>query len=187
MRLLELFENETVQPTPLMIVVHPGSACGSANFNLGKYEGRAARDGLVHEISNWSGSVLVVDGELSDELPDYPELDSAIKQAIAKANAAKLGAGRIYACAMNTPNWPPLVAKAAKILKATPDTPIKITGAWYSPGPMGGDGCVNAAWNALWDAGFRKLDVMDSAVEELDDEDDEDEEYEDEEYGDEEY
>lgn len=62
----------------VLVVVHPGSACGSADFNLGKYEARSARDELVSEIKNWTGGVIVIDGDFSDELPDYPALNEAI-------------------------------------------------------------------------------------------------------------
>lgn len=66
----------------VLVLVHPGSACGSANFNIGKFEARAARDALCSELDNWRGDVLVIDGELSDELEFYPSFDLAIRDCL---------------------------------------------------------------------------------------------------------
>jgi hypothetical protein len=62
----------------LLVIVHPGSACGSADFNLGKFEARAARDTLRGAIEDWEGGVIVIDGELSDELEHVPSLARAM-------------------------------------------------------------------------------------------------------------
>lgn len=171
---MNLFEAQTEKT--LLIAVHPGSACGSADFNIGKFEARAYRDGIVSELNSWVGPVLIVDGELSDELPHYPVLNAAIDSALSRADASGFGSGRIYACAMNTPDWPQKVASAVSKLKVSRDTSIGLTGAWYSPN--GGDGCVNHTHAALSEAGYTSIDILDSVVPEPDE--DPDEEYEDE-------
>lgn len=37
-------ETMTNQPRKILVIVHPGSCCGSADMNLGRYEARALRD-----------------------------------------------------------------------------------------------------------------------------------------------
>ncbi len=39
----------------VLVVVHPGSACGSANFNIGQFEARSAREELADELTRWDG------------------------------------------------------------------------------------------------------------------------------------
>ena len=53
-------------------MVHPGSACGSADMNLGGAAASAARAALASEIDAWHGEIAVIDGELSDELHREP-------------------------------------------------------------------------------------------------------------------
>ena len=177
MLLHEIFEAAQPKKPSLLIVVHPGSACGSATFNLGKFEARAARDYLAHDINKWDESILIVDGELSDELPDYPLLDSAIKNALSKAKTSGHGSGRIYACAMNTPNWSNLVLQAVEKLQVDKSAYVGLTGAWFSH--TKDDGCVNHVYNTLQSAGYTFIDVHDSAVVEPNNDEDPDEEYED--------
>ena len=51
---------EDVQPRPpLLIVVHPGSCCGAVDAHLGKYAGRAYREGVVNDVQAWNGSQWV--------------------------------------------------------------------------------------------------------------------------------
>ena len=76
--------NHAYSSNPILVLVHPGSACGSADMNLGKFEARAARAELAYELDYWHGTLLVIDGELSDELPWYPQLDRAITECLAR-------------------------------------------------------------------------------------------------------
>jgi hypothetical protein len=77
------------EPEKILVIVHPGSACGSADFNYGSRSAAdAERNGLIHEWNNWQGGAIVIDGELSDELPDYPELNAALTGVVDRAKAA---------------------------------------------------------------------------------------------------
>ncbi len=153
--------------SPLLIVVHPGSACGSADFNIGRDEAGGYRDLMVHDLRNWRGNVLVVDGNLSDELTRYPSLNSALEGCVA-ANKGE----RIFACAEETPGW---VAKVSKSIAHLPrETAIRFTGAWFHT--QDNHGCINAVYSAAQSLGFMKLDILDSAV--RIDAGDEDEDYE---------
>lgn len=78
----------------VLVVVHPGSCCGSATALLGSSLASACRKDLVQELDEWTGDLLVMDGFLSDELPDYPALDQAIKRALDRAPNAL----RVFAC-----------------------------------------------------------------------------------------
>ena len=151
-----LFESSDASVTPLLILVHPGSACGSANFNIGKNKARLKRFQLTQDLTQWSGDILVVDGELSDELGRYPEYKQAIEGALNRAEKGQ----RIFACAMNTPGWPNLVAKAIKVL-ATPDTSISITGAWLHNTDE--EGCVNMVEKTMKALGYTPT-ILESAV-----------------------
>jgi len=51
-----------------LILVHPGSACGSANFNLGRSEARAARDRLIGRAIGASGLVSGGDSGSDSEM-----------------------------------------------------------------------------------------------------------------------
>ncbi len=169
---------ESAQQQLLLIVVHPGSACGSADFNLGRQEARAEREYLASDIMNWDGGVLIVDGELSDELPQYSELDGAIKSALTKAKNRGLISERIYACdntgsPTHGGNW--CAAVAASVAHLPRDIKVEITGIWYFENDEAG--CVNAVYDTLSALGFSPQ-VRDSAIRDPggnDYEDDEDE------------
>lgn len=51
-----------------LILVHPGSMCGSARMHLGKFEADAAREAVLYEVEHHNGPLIVIDGFLSDEL-----------------------------------------------------------------------------------------------------------------------
>lgn len=140
----------------VLILVHPGSACGSANFNLGKQAANAAREGLCIELQQWSGGVVVLDGDLSDELCDYPELRQQINDALHRAAAR--GATSIR-CMANDPDQ---VAASQEIAQSLdPDTHFWVTGAWYQSSDGGGcAGSVLAALQAL----DRRVDLSDYVI-----------------------
>lgn len=153
--------------TPILILVHPGSLCGSANANLGKTEARAVRDYVIGDLNSWEGSVLVLNGFLSDELPSYPMLEESISDAVKRGEVSGFG--------MQLQADDPEHAEIARdflIQRGMEfDTPIKLTGAWYDPDLK--FGCINGTQDALTAAGFSNVIVMDSAAL-MDDGDDED-------------
>jgi len=130
----------------LLIIVHPGSACGSADFNLGADLGQAARAALADEISGWTGPVLVIDGALSDELELDP-LGDVIEAALSRAAAARTVSSRIFACDDETEDWPAVVAKHLQDDRYPDDLHAVVTGAWYFED--GSSGCVNAVCEVM--------------------------------------
>lgn len=117
----------------MLVVVHPGSACGSADFNLGMIEGARARERLARTISSWAGDIIVVDGELSDELNVYAHLGLAI------ANAETAGKVTRVSADAGEPTW---ADHASSIIKSRlKDGKVHLTGAWHHGD--GSDGCID--------------------------------------------
>lgn len=139
-----------------LILVHPGSLCGSANFNLGRVEARAVRDAVVADLRAWAGNVLVLDGLFSDELDDYPDLQSAIDEAVARA---PVFGRRIDA---DDPEHADLAVAFLQQQALPADVEVSLTGAWYDP--TDASGCVNATRDALAAAGYSRLIVLDSCA-----------------------
>lgn len=143
----------------LLILVHPGSLCGSADMNIGKFEARAGRDSICSELSAWQGSLLVLDGEFSDELPNYPQLDRAICGAVGAVVADDEFRVRLPA---DDPEHADIAVAFLQSKDVALNTSIGVTGAWYSPENT--HGCVNAVFDALQGAGYTSVRVNDSAV-----------------------
>lgn len=144
----------------ILVIVHPGSACGSADFNLGVFSAENARDDLMGAIEAWNGPVVVVDGELSDELPRYRLLDEAILKALARAGA---NGARVMAC----DSWGETHLAAERAIKVLGLDPAKdrvvVTGCWFDP--SGSSGCVNAVEKDFLARGFgARIDLSAVAV-----------------------
>lgn len=126
----------------ILILVHPGSACGSATFSLGEDEAEKARRTLEADIARWTGHVMVVHGELSDELSDYPALAEAIRACRLRCASHGFLVREIMACALSDEDWDGIVQEA--LLKLKQEIPgaleASITGAWKS---LDDSGCVN--------------------------------------------
>lgn len=152
---------------PILVLVHPGSACGSANYNLGRTEARCARESLVHCLDDHAGGLIVIDGDFSDELPDYPDLNQAIHKAIQRATDAGQVALRVMGDDGQDFNQTRAIAS---VLEAHPDLkshPFIVTGAWYeapTPDDTEPGGCVGSVLTALATLGVR-AHVDESAVE----------------------
>lgn len=156
-------------PRPLVILVHPGSLCGSADANLGDEEACRVRDEIISFLDDWEGDVLALQGFLSDELPSYPDLNSAMQDALDRASEDGLGIS-IFA---EDPDHPFIALMEMESVGVDLDTPILVTGAWYDPSGL--SGCVNSTVTALKEAGYTNVKV-ESSVAQLEFWADEDEE-----------
>jgi hypothetical protein len=144
-------------------VVHPGSCCGSANLNLGHYDARAGREGLISELNNWNGPVAVIDGDLSDELPSYPVFNDSLLQAIARNSKAGFLCMRIRGDAEEEFDQACAAKRIAARLELSPaNHTIRLTGAW-SHGEENDDGCVDHVYRTLTDIGY-SVDILDSTL-----------------------
>ena len=70
--------NKEIKSPRLLVLVHPGSTCGSADFHHGRQMATEERHHLADFIRRWEGHLVVLDNDLSDEISSYPLLQSAI-------------------------------------------------------------------------------------------------------------
>lgn len=147
-------------PQNLLVIVHPGSACGSADFNIGRYDAQAQRDGLTHSIASWAGNVIVLSGDFDGELrqPRYVALGTAIKGALARAKANKQIAIMKRA---PDPEQVEVIAQIMAKLQLPPETRIEVTGAWTGHQE---EGCVDSVMHALHKMGYAKAFISDNAI-----------------------
>lgn len=134
----------------LLIVVHPGSCCGSADFNCGDDAAEAARAILADDLDEWTGAVAVIDGDLSSELRlrKYRGFNAALEGGLERAASAGLPAIRIHGDHEAEYNQAAAAASLSDSLGLSRGGwSIEVTGAWYDP--AGGDGCVNSVVEAL--------------------------------------
>ena len=143
-----------------LILVHPGSMCGSARMQLGRAEADAARAEVLDRVRAHEGPLLVIDGALSDELSVAE--NALIDRAVLAAGYRGQLAARVWGCdSGEVPycRWAgfrsddgPLVfdgqeAAATDLVPSLPDGPVLVTGAWA--GTNASDGCVNSVANAI--------------------------------------
>lgn len=137
----------------VLVLVHPGSACGSANFNLGRDEARAARQGLTRGINTWDGDFLVIDGALSSELSSYPMLEESILKALARSAAAGHVAERAYGCDSEDYDQTKCIQDLVRRHGYSPsEATFEVTGAWLHPEK---EGCVGSVIQTLEALGFK--------------------------------
>lgn len=150
-----------------MLLVHPGSAIGSAAMTLGRQDARAAREFLADDVAAWRGPFFVIDGSLSDEVPSHARFHTAIETALKQAKT--LGR-RIWGCDDVAPHLSEsLPALLASLPQIAPETHrFELTGCWATR--HGKWGCVNAAADVLIALGF-ETDIRDSAIYEPEDDD----------------
>lgn len=160
----------------ILVVVHPGSALGSADSNLGGYEARAGRDALQYAFDRWDGPVLVIHGELSDEMPSYPIFERAFKGMLARAKVSKYRCEEVRGDDQDAHNQEWAVARWVKDQKLAPSLArFEVTGAWYNE--QTGEGCVGSVIKRLRKLGFDATVDANSAlceIEATDDGDDQD-------------
>jgi hypothetical protein len=143
-----------------LILVHPGSMCGSARMQMGRLEADAGREEVLERVRSHDGPLFVIDGALSDELSASE--NALIEAALSRSEAAGHPAGRLWGCDSGEapfPGWSgrrtnggPLVfdgqeAAAEALAPSLPAGPVLVTGAWA--GSNADQGCVNAVANAV--------------------------------------
>lgn len=137
----------------ILVVVHPGSACGSADFNYGSREiAERCRQRLIEEWDNWAGGAIVLDGALTDELPKYMELSRALQALLTRAEASNSVALRLEAPDPEQEGI--LDAVLQEIQPPKQLTTFVVTGAWLYPGHLG---CVGGVYRALQALGYRAI------------------------------
>lgn len=145
-----------------LVVVHLGSALGSANMNLGKLDARAARDALASEFEQWTGDVVVIHGALSDELPCYPHLQRTFESMLARSRAAGHEVAVLDGDDASEHNQEDAIDEWLASRACEPGSVhFRVTGSWYHPAD--GGGCVGSVIDRLRERGH-VAEVDDSAV-----------------------
>lgn len=150
-----------------LILVHPGSACGSADFNLGSEDAAFSRSRLISDLDAWSGPIAVIDGRLSRELAQraYYALGTAVGNAIARAARQGLFAEHFKGEDGTARDQVWAMLRIIERANLTPQTHrVELTGAWYNDNGI--SGCVNDVRRALEKRGF-DVAVRSSAINEL--------------------
>ena len=143
--------------TPVLIIVHPGSACGSADMNLGSPNAENQRLDMQEFVEAWEGAIVVIDGELSSELEDgrrsWMEWGKAIQTSMDKAEANGFLATRVLGDDMGDYTQMDAARDLVKTHGWTPqNATIALTGAWIDDE---GGGCVMSVKEALEEFGFQ--------------------------------
>ena len=84
------------EKTKALVLVHPGSMCGSADMQIGRDRATELRKAVLKEVSEHSGPLVVIDGFLSDELSS--EEDTLIMEALKRNAAQGYFARRLWGC-----------------------------------------------------------------------------------------
>lgn len=143
----------------VLVLVHPASACGSAEFSLGRGEARLARTALLQELRQWRGGIVVIDGDFSEELATVPIFNGAIDDCLARARDAGVVSARI--------DGPPAIfeERFAQWLMSQPGrgqgSNFVVSGVWFHP--KDGGGCVGAIYDVLRNHGCT-AEVSESAM-----------------------
>jgi len=88
--------NELSDAPEALVLVHPGSMCGSARMFLGKSEADGARNAVLGEVAAHTGPIVVIDGFLSDELTSSEQ--AIIEEALSSNAEAGHLALRLWGC-----------------------------------------------------------------------------------------
>ncbi len=141
---------ETQSPVRILVVVHPGSACGSADFNYNSRQtAEACRQRLIWEWRDWCGVVIVIDGALSDELPQYPQFNAALDELLTRARSGGFLAIRAPG---DDPDQDRVITPVLRKWKLPKDgARFLVTGAWHYPGS---GGCVGSVCNTIRALGY---------------------------------
>ena len=124
----------------VLVIVHPGSACGSADFNLGSTEAAEARYALGRTIHNWQGPAVVLNNEFKGELSFYAQIGLAL--------SSLRDPIEVDACASD-PRWTEI---ARSTLTGSAGEHFVLTGAWHHPADR--SGCIDAVSGILDEEGL---------------------------------
>lgn len=161
-----------------LVLVHPGSMCGSARMELGKLEADGARAEVMEALRAHDGPIVVIDGGLSDELSAGEEM--IIQTALDEAASNGHTALRIWGCDAGDPPFPgwegrspgsfPRVTghqneAAVAVAPFLEGCRITVTGAWVER-EESGVGCVNGVTKVLRETLGENadVDICDTAI-----------------------
>lgn len=126
----------------MLVVVHPGTACRTAETDLGLFAGATARERLARTIFRWRGDILVLDNPAELEIRRSAELSLAIVNATEDKKAPRIHANPA------TPGWN--IETAGAIARLAQGRPVHLTGAWRNR--AGADGSIDILHRTLRDS-----------------------------------
>ena len=134
----------------VLVIVHPGSACGSADFNYGSQAtAENYRQVLMREWREWRGDVIIIDGALNEELAGYPQLKEALDDLLVRSSSAGAFAVRVSG---DDPKQDRAITSVLRRWKRPKDTTqFLVTGAWHY---AGGEGCVGSVCHTIRALGY---------------------------------
>lgn len=124
----------------VLVVVHPGSACGSADFSMGLEAAALARYDLGRTIHQWNGDSIIISNEFHAETDTYAQIGLALQ--------GLRDPILIDACASRE-GWD---EEAFQTIRSMPADRFIITGAWHHPDQR--SGCVDAIAAKMEEAGM---------------------------------
>ena len=131
----------------ILILVHPGSACGSAGYNIGKRAAENFRDLIIDDLNCASGHVIVLGGVLDNEIAEYDEFHEAITDAVEYAQREGLVGTYIEAC---DPDQVQIVERLMERLgDLGKQVKFELTGAWVEYTDEGYGQCVGSVYDAI--------------------------------------
>lgn len=134
-------------------------------MNLGGFDARAGRDALMWGFDHWEGDVVVIHGELSDELPHYPAFQSSLTALLDRSRQAGFRGDEILGDdgGASEENQEMAIARWVSEHHIDPKTSaFQVTGAWYYPEDS--SGCVGSVIDQLRLLGY-SAEVHDSVLE----------------------
>ncbi|NDV52952.1 hypothetical protein [Salipiger sp. PrR003] len=87
---------ENSEKAKALVLVHPGSMCGSAAMQIGRGRANELRKAVLKEVSEHSGPLVVIDGFLSGELS--PQENDLIMEALQRNAEQGHFARRFWGC-----------------------------------------------------------------------------------------
>lgn len=163
------------KPLNTLIVTHPGSLFGSAEFNTGRVVASKVRLQVLEQIRAHRGHFIVIDGFLSDEI--QPWFNSALTDALEQARGDGAKSFRIWGCGSGArpfASWrsygdvgQPIFFRQGEaalwISSWLTSEQVEVTGAWATAD--GSSGSINDVCDVLRRApGIENVVVSDSAL-----------------------
>lgn len=154
-----------------LVLVHPGSMCGSARMSMGRPEADEARSRVMERVRLHEGPLIVIDGAMSDELNAGETM--IIENALDEAAAWGHPAMRLWGCDAgeapfqgwtgralyeNRTFYPGQSEAAGVAAKYLEGCQVSVTGAWAAPDGAP-EGCVNEVVYVMRDALGEKSEV----------------------------
>ncbi len=114
----------------ILLIISPGSACGSTYHKLGYTKSGQAHEKIAKTIRNWKDDIIIIDCHVSEELSHYPLLELAIQKQQERSEHKEILFDRYECHKVKEGQWVKDIAKHI-IGKRIYNQNIYVTGAWH--------------------------------------------------------